>query len=275
MSVSEFSSVPSTSMHDIKEPPLITDFRNGVLWLSINRPHVRNALNADLIEALIDTFESLQKKPEIRAVVLTGTGDKAFCSGADLRPNAAIFVGDHAQPMTRYADLLRIARATLVPVIGRINGYCLAGGMGLLAICDIAVAAKTAKFGLPEVKIGMFPMQVVALLRSLIPDRKFRELCFTGDMVDASEMLTLGLLNAAVDPEELDTCVDELLNRLMKASPTAIRRGKYALNAIADMTEAQALTYMEGQVDILPLTEDAREGLTAFTERRQPVWTGR
>jgi enoyl-CoA hydratase/carnithine racemase len=254
---------------------LLAAFEDGVLRLTLNRPEVRNALNSSLIAALIEAFDAMRKRTDVRAVILTGAGDKAFCSGADLSPEAATFGFDYGSPTTAFADLLRIARSTPVPIIGRINGHCLAGGMGLLAVCDMAVAASTAKFGLPEVKVGMFPMQVAALLQAIIPDRKFRELCFTGDLLSSEEALGLGLLNYVVAPTELDAKIDGLAQRVRAVSPTANRRGKHALNAIASLTGDQALAYMEGQVALLPLTEDGREGLAAFAARRPPVWTGR
>lgn len=255
--------------------PLITDCRNNVLRLTLNRPAVHNALTPALIEALTRALADLSNQQDVRAVVLTGAGDKAFCSGADLSAEAATFDLDQTRPTTAFADLLRIARAASVPVIGRINGHCLAGGMGLLAVCDMAVASHTAKFGLPEVKVGVFPMQVAALLHGIIPERQFRELCFTGELVSAQQALDLGLLNDVVEPGELDACVDRLVQRVVNVSPTALRRGKHALNAIADMTVEQALSFMEGQIALVSQTEDAREGRKAFAERRTPVWTGR
>ena len=117
--------------------PLLAVCQDGVLRLTLNRPEIRNALSATLIAALFDAFDSLRKRTDVRAVVLTGAGDKAFCSGADLSPEAATFGFDYASSTTAYADLLRIARSISVPIIGRINGHCLAGGMGLLAVCDM------------------------------------------------------------------------------------------------------------------------------------------
>ena len=135
---------------------LLSETSGGVLKLSLNRPERRNALNEDLILELTTALEEASRNPEVRVILLTGTGEKAFCSGADLNPKAGTFGFDYANPMTAYANLLRAARRTTVPVVGRINGHCLAGGMGLLALCDMAVASRTAKFGLPEVKVGFF-----------------------------------------------------------------------------------------------------------------------
>lgn len=254
---------------------LLTKMEGSILHLTLNRPNRRNALNDELILQLTRAFANASADPDVRAIVLGATGGKAFCSGADLDPEAGTFGFDHAEPQSNYANMLRAGRRTTVPVVGRINGYCLAGGMGLLAICDMAVASDTAKFGLPEVSVGLFPMQVAALLQSMIPPRMFAEMCYTGEMIDADEALGFGLVNKVVEPAALDENVDELVARIADKSPTAIRRGKYALAAAAGMTPDQALDYMEAQVGLMPQTEDAKEGMTAFAEKRAPVWTGR
>src|SRR5690606_4578147 len=216
-----------------------------------------------------------QKDRGLRAIVITGAGDRAFCAGADLKPGAQTFGYDASIPNTVYADLLRTATSCTIPLIARVNGHCLAGGMGILSMCDMAVATSDALFGLPEVKVGMFPMQVASLLQYIIPRRKFDEMCITGEPVTAEEALSLGLVNYVVERKDLDAKLAWLLERTINKSPTAIRRGKYALQAIREMTLPQALSYMEGQIVSLALTEDSREGLAAFNEKRAPNWTGR
>lgn len=253
------------------EDLLTRDFRDGRLRLELNRPAVRNALNERLILDLTREFRAVDLSAT-RVVVITGSGDKAFCAGADLNPNSRTFGFDYARPTTAYADMLRAAYSLPVPIVGRINGHCLAGGMGLLAVCDMAVAAAHAQFGLPEVRVGMFPMQVAALLQSILPARALAEICMTGDPISASEALRLGLVNVVAPPGELDALVDGLVERVAARSPTAIRRGKHALRAISGMTFEQALAYMEAQIATLPLTADAAEGLAAFAEKRAPRW---
>ena len=232
---------------------LITERADNVLRLTINRPEKRNAINDETILAMTAAFEQASRDAEIRAIVLTGAGDKAFCSGADL--GGGVFEFDYSEPVSNYANLLRAARRSTVPVIGRINGFCLAGGMGLLAVCDMAVASSTAKFGLPEVKVGLFPMQVAALLQSMIPARKFAEMCYTGEMLTAGEALACDLVNYVADPEALDEKTDWLVERVVSKSPSAIRRGKYALSATSGMTFEQAISFMESQIGLMPLTE--------------------
>lgn len=257
------------------DSPVAIHAEDGALWLTIDRPEVRNALNDEVIEALTDALRRAPEDPAVRAVVITGAGDRAFCAGADLKTGARTFAFDPAQPSTSFANLLRAARACPLPLVARVNGHCLAGGMGLLAMCDMAVAASGARFGLPEVKVGLFPMQVAALLQGLIPQRKLAELCLTGEPISAPAALDMGLVSYVVEAAELDAQVRWLVARVADKSPTAIRRGKYALRAISDMTVEQALAYMEGQLVSLALTEDAAEGMLAFNEKRPPVWTGR
>jgi len=206
--------------------------------------------------------------------VLTGAGDKAFCAGADLQPGKG-FAFDFARPNTDYADLLRCAHAATLPCIARVNGACLAGGMGLLCMADMAVAADHVAFGLPEVKVGVFPMQVMSLLQHIAPRRLVREWALSGEPFDAATALRAGLLNHVVPAAELDAKVQWLVQRIADKSPTAIRRGKVALRAIESMSFEQAIAYTESQIALLAMTDDAREGLAAFNEKRRPNWTGR
>lgn len=254
---------------------VLAEVRDAALWLTINREKVRNALNDSVLETLADHIRSATRDPAVRAIVITGAGQRAFCAGGDLRSDSATFEFDYSRPSTSYADLMRAAFATTLPLIARVNGHCLAGGMGVLAMCDMAIASEEALFGLPEVKIGMFPMQVVATLRRILSERVIAELCYTGDSIPASQALHVGLLNHVVPATELDAKVASLLASVVKNSPTAIRRGKYALRATLDMNLDQALAYMETQLGTLALTKDAQEGLASFNQKRTPVWTGR
>jgi len=142
---------------------------------------------------------------EARAIVLTGAGERAFCAGADLKLAAANLRPDPALTTTEYAELLRALMACTLPLVARVNGHCVAGGMGLLAACDLAVTSDRATFGLPEVKVGLFPMQVLSVLRRLVPARLLAEMCLSGEPLTAHEAQAAGLVNYVVAPEELDT----------------------------------------------------------------------
>ncbi len=256
------------------EQAVLLEKRGQALWITVNRPDKRNAINQAVIDGIRQGYEQAQADPQVRVIVLTGSGDKAFCAGADLRPGEG-FVFDYAKPNADYADLMRLASNSTVPSIARVNGVCMAGGMGLLCMTDMAVAVDTVRFGLPEVKVGVFPMQVLSLLQRLVPQRVLREWCFTGEPFTADEALQAGLVNHLAPAAELDAKVEWLIDRLVDKSPTAIRRGKYALRAIEAMSFDQAIAYTETQIATLALTEDAKEGLAAFNEKRAPDWPGR
>ncbi|MGP9812102.1 enoyl-CoA hydratase/isomerase family protein [Rhodopseudomonas sp. NSM] len=254
---------------------VIIDKRESALWITINRPDKRNAINAGVVEGITRGWRQAHDDPSVRVIVLTGAGDKAFCAGADLQSTGAAFSFDFSKPNVDYADLLRLAQNATKPSIARVNGTCMAGGMGLLCMTDMAVAADNVVFGLPEVKVGVFPMQVMSLLQDIAPRRLINEWALTGEPFDAQAALSAGLLNYVVPGAELDTKVDWLVKRLTDKSPTAIRRGKYAMRAIASMSFDQSIAYTESQIALLAMTEDAKEGLTAFAEKRKPVWPGK
>ena len=241
------------------------------LMLTIDRPERRNALNADVIDALREALHRTKSDDTLRAVVLTGAGDEAFCAGADLGSDAFAF--DHARPTNAYSDLLRMARTLNVPLFARVNGACMAGGMGLLAMCDLAIAAPHAVFGLPEAKVGVFPMQVLAVLQAQVPQRFLTQLCLTGDPIDADRARQIGLVNEVAP--DLDGALERLLSRLQSNSPTALRRGLYAMKAMRSMSFEEAIAFGEGQIGLLAMTHDAREGIAAFKDKRKPQWTGK
>ena len=153
------------------EPELLSRQHDGVLWLTINRPERRNAISPAVLDGLSQALSRANQDREVRAIVLTGVGDKAFCAGADLQTGQS-FKFDYSEPTQGMANLFRLTRQLNVPLIARVNGACMAGGMGLMAMCDMAVAAPHAVFGLPEVKVGVFPAQVLSVLSGLIGPRR-------------------------------------------------------------------------------------------------------
>ena len=251
---------------------LIAHQQDGVLRLTIQRESRRNAISPAVINALAAALTSANSDRSVRAIVLTGAGDKAFCAGADLQSGQS-FQFDYAEPTQGFANLLRLSRQMTVPMVARVNGACMAGGMGLLAMCDLAVAAPHAQFGLPEVKVGVFPAQVLSVLNGLIGSRALTELCITGEPIGAEEALRLGLINRV--SEDLDAGVDALLNRFLDKSPAAIRRGLYLMKRIGAMSFEESMAFTESQIGLIALTEDAAEGQAAFREKRPPRWSGR
>ncbi len=256
-----FSSTTELSVHQ----------REAVLWLTITREERRNAMNHAVLAGMTQAITSAQGQRDIRAIVITGAGTKAFCAGADLQ-SAQPFTTDYSEPHGHLAQLLRAARASTVPLIARVNGACMAGGMGLLAMCDMAVAANHAVFGLPEVKVGVFPAQVLSVLQHLIPRRTLREMCLTGESISADQALEIGLVNYIDD--DVDAKLQWLLGRLLDKSPAAIRRGLYTLKAVEAMAFEESMAFTESQIALFTLTDDAKEGQKAFQEKRKPSWVG-
>ncbi|MGA7803065.1 enoyl-CoA hydratase/isomerase family protein [Bradyrhizobium sp.] len=254
---------------------VILEKRGQAFWIIINRPDKRNALNGEVIAGIARGYRDAHQDSDVRAIVLTGAGDKAFCAGADLQNAGAAFAFDFSRPNGDYADLLRLSQDATKPAIARVGGVCMAGGMGLLCMTDMAVAVDHAIFGLPEVKVGVFPMQVLSLLQAIAPPRLVSEWALTGEPFDARAAQAAGLLNHVVPAAELDAKVDWLIGRIIDKSPTAIRRGKYAMRVIAAMSFDESIAYTESQIALLAMTEDAKEGMRAFAEKRKPVWPGK
>ena len=253
---------------------LLVETRGDVIWMTINRPDRRNAMNDAVIAGITDTIARATRDEAARAIVLTGVGDKAFCAGADLQTGKS-FQFNYATPNLAFANLLRTANRSTVPLVARVNGACMAGGMGLLAMCDMAVGADHATFGLPEVKVGIFPMQVLTVLQRILPSRVLYEMALTGEPISAAEARLVGLLNYLVPAAELDTKLEWLLGRLTDKAPAAIRRGRYTMRRIESMSFEESMSFTESQIGLVSMTHDAVEGLTAFREKRKPTWTGR
>src|SRR5476649_1397752 len=254
---------------------VVLEKRGPAFWITINRPEKRNAINGGVVAGIANGYRAAHDDLDVRVIVLTGAGDKAFCAGADLQATGAAFATDFAKPNVDYADLLRLSQNATKPAIARVGGVCLAGGMGLLCMTDLAIAADHVMFGLPEVKVGVFPMQVMSLLQDIAPRRLINEWALTGEPFDARTALAAGLLNHVVPSAELDSKIEWLIGRIIDKSPTAIRRGKYAMRAIASMSFDQSIAYTESQIALTAMTEDAKEGLKAFGEKRKPSWPGK
>jgi enoyl-CoA hydratase/carnithine racemase len=256
---------------------LLSERRGDVQWLTINRPESMNQVVWELFPLLADGVQSAQNDPAVRAIVLTGAGERFFCGGGDLaadevRSARGLAPDWLSHPLTRLFDA--VERCAL-PIVARVNGHAMAPGLSLLAMVDLAVAADRAVFGLPEARVGLANTLGLAYLQRLVPRRKLLELMLTAEPVDAREALTLGLVNYVVPAAELDAKVDWLLARLVDKSAEAIRRGKHAFKAMQDMTLPQALALGNAAAGNMLLTEAFRVGVRAFHERRTPEWPPR
>ncbi|CAN7597747.1 enoyl-CoA hydratase-related protein [Rhizobium sp. LjRoot254] len=255
--------------------PVRTERNGAVLSIIIDREERRNALNESVASAIISALDDAEANREIRAVVLTGAGEKAFCAGGDLQPAAdgTPFTIDPANPRHYVAGLLTRMERCSLPIIGRINGHALAGGFGLLCACDLVVAREDALLGVSEVKVGLFPMMILPFLLRNLPNRLLMELCLTGEPITGAEAKAAGIINYAVPGAELDAKTNWLLDRVTGKSPTGIRLGKQGLRNVREMSMAHALEYAQFMLVNMARTADAKEGFAAFNEKRAPNWT--
>ena len=255
---------------------LLVDVRDGVGTVTLNRPEARNALNQTVIRELGDALARLEGDAETRVLIVRGAGERAFCAGADLK--GMFRAGSIIDAREEYAGLARILEAIprlRMPVIAQVHGYALAGGCGLAAACDLVIAAEDAKFGLPEIKLGLLPLMVLApILRAASP-RRVLELVLTGRELPASEALEIGLATRVVPRAELDRTVAELARTLAALSPATLALGKEAFYRALELPYAQALAQLRDLLTIVARSEDAQEGIAAFLEKRPPHWRGR
>jgi enoyl-CoA hydratase/carnithine racemase len=256
---------------------VLVEIRDGIATVTLNRPEARNALDRTLVRELADALEALDGNPEARVVVLRGAGDRAFCAGADLKgmfQEAPIL-----EAREQYAGLARILAGIprmRKPVIAQVHGYALAGGCGLAVACDLVVAAEDAVFGLPEVKLGLLPLMVLApILRAAASPKRVLHMVLTGAELRAPEALAVGLVSQVVPRAELAGAVEALARTLAGYSPATLAVAKEAFYTALELDHGQALPYLRDLLAIIARSEDAKEGIAAFLAKRPPRWTGR
>lgn len=249
----------------------------SVWWLTIQRPEALNALNADVMNDLSQALRMIGELPfeSARALVVTGAGEKAFVAGADIKEIAelgedeAVAFAERGQSVFHELNLLKI------PVIAAVNGFALGGGCELALACDFIVASEKAKFGLPEVTLGLIPGfgGTVRLARA-VGIRRARELTYTGEMVGAEEALRIGLVNRVVPAGELVSAVQGILEKILQRAPVAVALAKRSINRAWDLEVEEAHRLEAKNFGELFATEDVREGTRAFIEKRKPVFKG-
>jgi enoyl-CoA hydratase/carnithine racemase len=241
--------------------------------VTLNRPERRNAIGPAMVNELLYAFEDAFENDSCRVVVLTGAG-KAFCAGGDFAQMAG--AADMAlPPKGDYADLLlRMVRAPK-PILARVNGHAMGGGLGLVAASTFAVAVDDAMLGTPEVHVGLFPMMIMAVLARNVPRRRLLEMMLLGQRIPASQAREIGILNRVTPASEIDAVVDELCAEVASKSPLTIRLGLEGFADQSDLALEQALPLLRERLAACLATEDAVEGLTAFMQKRPPQWKGR
>lgn len=254
---------------------LVYEVMGRTALLTINREEKRNALTQEMISDFLEYLDRVEGDDEVRAVCLTGAGEKAFCAGADLAGSLKGKDGNSPSGPERYATLLKRLSRFPKPLVARVNGPCLAGGIGLMLSCDIVIAGNDTFFSTPEVNVGIFPMMVGALLLQNVTRKKAMEMVLTGRRVSALEAENMGLITRAVEPERLDEEVQKTLKLLISNSPTAIGMGKEAFRVMGGLPFDEAVDYLCQALARVASTEDAKEGMKAFLEKRPPDFRGR
>jgi enoyl-CoA hydratase len=256
----------------VTEAALVEERHGNVLLLRLNRPESRNALSAAVVDGLADGITRAEGDADVRAVVLTGTGDKAFCAGMDLKELAA--GGSLSRPESM-AVLMRLMDGDVaVPLVGAANASAFGGGLEVLIGCDLIVASSAASFGLPEVKRGLFPGGSGTAISQRIPMGIALELTLTGDPITAARAYEVGLVNAVVPPEEVLPAAMALAERIAANAPLGLVACKELVRLHATDPDKAAERLAHWRPTIFA-SEDAREGATAFMEKRPPTWRGR
>ena len=248
-----------------------------VCRITIDRESEHNTMTDAVMSDLEHAFQAAEHMQGARVIVLTGAGQKTFCAGGKLKPTSdgspfALEPGRFDHPV---ADLFRAMDRCNLPIIARVNGGAFGGGVGLVCACDFAVSVDTAKFGTTEARVGVFPMMILPLLMRVISRRRLQEMCFFAERFDAHEALRLEIVNRVVAEDVLDAAVDELVAKLVANSPVALRMGRRAFAAMSDLSLNDALNLAQTILPIMSQSEDTKEGMLAFAERRSPQWPNR
>lgn len=261
------------------DPPLPTvryTVADGVATITLDQPETRNALSDVLLDDLIAGFQTARDDDAVRCVVLTSSHERVFSAGGNLGGFAAdASIVEKHLGTERFPRLFRLIGELGKPSLCAANGHVLAGALGLALACDLIIASEDAGFGTPEINIGVFPFMIMALIYRNVPRKKASELLLLGERLTAREAQEAGIVNRVVPAAELDAAIADWAARLAAKSPVLMRLGKDAMYRQQDMAFLDALDYLRAQLSLAFSTEDIREGVTAFLEKRPPVWTGR
>jgi methylglutaconyl-CoA hydratase len=249
--------------------------RDQVATVTLDRPEIHNAFNEVMIAELTEIFKKVSEDESVRVVVLTGNG-KSFSAGADLNWMKKMINYGYDQNLEdslKLAELFYLMYSLPKPIIARVNGAAIGGGTGLVAVCDIAIAAENAKFSLSEVKLGLVPACISPYVIRKVGEGKCREFFLTGERLTAQRALEVGLVNHVVSSEELDQAVQEKVNQLISSGPKALAMCKELLKSVTGMDFEKAKTYTADMIASMRIGDEGQEGMNAFLEKRKPKWT--
>jgi enoyl-CoA hydratase len=258
---------PTTLRYEVAGP---------VATITLDQPETRNALSDELLDDLIGAFEAARDDDAVRCVVLTSSHEKVFSSGGNLAGFAADVPLAHKHAaIARFPRLFALIGELGKPTLCAANGHVLAGALGLALACDLVVAREGVRFGTPEINVGVFPFMIMALIYRNVGRKKTNELLLLGEQISAEEAERIGIVNRVVPADEFDAAVADWAAQLAAKSPVLMRMGKDAMYRQQDMAFEEALDFLRAQLAIAFATDDIQEGVKAFFEKRDPVWTGR
>jgi len=254
---------------------LLVEEQNNVVIITLNRPKAMNSLNFEMLRSLKEQIDALRFRPEIRVIIITGSGEKAFCAGADLKERVTLTPIQVKEFIFTIRNLFTSIEQLNKPVIGAVNGIALGGGTELALACDIRIAAKTSSMGLTETRLAIIPgAGGTQRLPRLVGRGKAKELIFTGRRVDAQEALSIGLVNQVCESGDLlDECM-KMASMICETGPIAIEQAKYAINYGLETDISTGLAMESNAYWVTIPTQDRLEGLAAFREKRKPVFKG-
>lgn len=247
----------------------------GIVTLALNRPDSRNAIDDALLGDLLAALARVREDPGVHCVVLTSTHASVFSAGGNLKGFAAAetSIAKHHRN-GRMSELVEALMTLPVPVLCALNGHALAGGLGLVLACDLVIAKQGVRIGTPEINVGVFPFMISALMQRNLPRKRMAELIYLGDQLSIEEALAIGIVNRVVPPQDFDATVLDWSQRLAAKSPLLMALGKRALYEQQDLSQTQALALLQHYLTLAQGTEDMKEGVAAFVEKRAPVWRG-
>lgn len=253
---------------------ILVDSAGGTATITLNRPERRNAIGTVMTNELLWALEDATGDESVRSIVITGAG-KAFCAGGDFSQMTGGSDAAELPPKGDFKDLMLALFYAEKPVIARVNGHAMGGGLGLVAASTFAVASTSAKLGTPEIDVGLFPFMIYAVLERVMSRRRLVEMMFSGGKLTAEEAAEAGLVNKAVPDEKLDEAIAGYTTLIASKSPSTVRLGLRALRDTDGLRVPDKLPILSDALAKCLSTEDAREGLMAFLEKRQPTWSGR
>lgn len=254
---------------------ILYEVKDSIAAVTLNIPEKMNRLSIATMKEIVDALKEARKDDLVRVVVIRAAGEKAFCAGAnldDFRGNTPV---KSRELFGAFVDLSKVFVDLGKPSIAAVNGVALAGGCGLAMYPDITIASEKAKFGLPEINVGVWSCMVSASLPRILGRKKAMELLMTGDIIDAKEAERIGLINRVVSHDKLEETVMDLARKLCEKSPVVMKLGRDSFYAALDMSFDEALKYLLDVLVLIMSTEDCQEGTSAFLEKRKPVWKNR